>query len=181
MQSGAQPQFTKRYHLVTEEKAGGATYTPLLLADFVADQIVSSIRLEAANAVRVLDPAVGDGELLLSLLRKLLPSTEAPVHVFGFDTNEGALSEAKRRISTAFPHVYLHLQCENFLEFVLEQGAVSGTSSLFEPTEPERFDIIIANPPYVRTQIMGADQAQELATAFGLSGRVDLYHAFLIG
>jgi hypothetical protein len=181
MQSGAQPQFTKRYQLVTEEKAGGATYTPLLLADFVADQIVSSIRLEAANAVRVLDPAVGDGELLLSLLKKLLPSTEAPVHVFGFDTNEGALSEATRRISAAFPHVHLHLQCENFLEFVLEQGAVSGTSSLFEPSEPERFDIIIANPPYVRTQIMGADQAQELATAFGLSGRVDLYHAFLIG
>ncbi len=181
MHSASQPQFTKRYQFVTEEKAGGATYTPLLLADFVADKIVSCAHLEGADAVRVLDPAVGNGELVLSLLKKLLPRTDAPVHVFGFDTHEAALCEARRRISEAFPHVSLHLECENFLEFVLEQGTVFGTSSLFAPPKPERFDIIIANPPYVRTQIMGADQAQELATAFGLSGRVDLYHAFLIG
>ena len=31
MQSAAQPQFSKRYQLVTEEKAGGATYTPCSL------------------------------------------------------------------------------------------------------------------------------------------------------
>lgn len=41
--------------------------------------------------------------------------------------------------------------------------------------------MIIANPPYVRTQIMGAKQAQTLASKFGLSGRVDLYHAFILG
>jgi len=41
MHSSAQPQFAKRYQSVTEEKAGGATYTPHLLADFVADQIVT--------------------------------------------------------------------------------------------------------------------------------------------
>jgi adenine-specific DNA-methyltransferase len=181
MHSATQPQFTKRYKLVTEEKAGGATYTPLLLADFVADQIVRSAHLEGADTLQVLDPAVGDGELLLSLLKKLLPLTDVPVHVSGFDTHEAALCEARRRISTEFPGVHLHLECENFLEFVLELGAVSGTSSLFAPSKPELFDLIIANPPYVRTQIMGADKAQELATAFGLSGRVDLYHAFLIG
>jgi hypothetical protein len=39
---------------------------------------------------------------------------------------------------------------------------------------------VIANPPYVRTQILGAEKSQELAAAFGLNGRVDLYHAFLI-
>ena len=181
MHSAAQPQFSKRYQLVTEEKAGGATYTPLLLADFVADQIVSCARFEGTDIIRVLDPAVGDGELLLSLLKKLLPRTEAAVHVFGFDTDEAALGEARRRISKAFPHVHLHLEFGNFLEFVLEQGAICCTSSLFVPDQAELFDLIIANPPYVRTQIMGAGQAQELAAAFGLTGRVDLYHAFLIG
>lgn len=45
----------------------------------------------------------------------------------------------------------------------------------------EPFDVVIANPPYVRTQLMGSKKAQELASAFGLSGRVDLYHPFLIG
>src|SRR5262249_49299239 len=41
------------------------------------------------------------------------------------------------------------------------------------------FDVIIANPPYVRTQVLGAKKAQSLARRFGLSGRVDLYHAFV--
>jgi adenine-specific DNA-methyltransferase len=181
MQSAAQPQFTKRYQFVTEEKAGGATYTPLLLADFVADKIVSCAHLEGKNAIRILDPAVGDGGLLLSLLTKLHSRTQAPLHVSGFDTDEAALWEARRRLSTTFPEVDLQVEFGNFLEFVLEQSAVSGTSFLFAARETERFDLIIANPPYVRTQIMGADQAQHLATAFGLSGRVDLYHAFLIG
>tara|TARA_Y100000815_G_scaffold31976_1_gene26666 strand:- start:336 stop:1667 length:1332 start_codon:yes stop_codon:yes gene_type:complete len=50
---------------------------------------------------------------------------------------------------------------------------------LFGAAEP--YDLIIANPPYVRTQIMGADRARQLAQQFGLTGRVDLYHAFLLG
>lgn len=33
----------------------------------------------------------------------------------------------------------------------------------------------------MRTQIIGADRAQQLAQQFGLTGRVDLYHAFLLG
>jgi hypothetical protein len=42
------------------------------------------------------------------------------------------------------------------------------------------FDIVIANPPYVRTQVLGSERAQRLAARFRLSGRVDLYHAFLV-
>lgn len=40
-------------------------------------------------------------------------------------------------------------------------------------------DAIIANPPYVRTQVLGANEAQRLAKLFGHTGRVDLYFAFL--
>ncbi len=59
-----------RYSLVTDEKASGATYTPKLLADFVAAQIVGTTAIGSkGKAIRVLDPAVGDGELLSSLPR----------------------------------------------------------------------------------------------------------------
>ena len=34
-----------RYKLVTDEKAGGATFTPKILSDFVADQIVKNTNL----------------------------------------------------------------------------------------------------------------------------------------
>src|SRR5262249_55652621 len=41
------------------------------------------------------------------------------------------------------------------------------------------YDVVISNPPYVRTQVLGAKRAQELAKRFKLTGRVDLYHAFV--
>lgn len=43
-----------------------------------------------------------------------------------------------------------------------------------------KYDYIIANPPYVRTQIIGSDKAQEISNKLKLSGRVDMYFAFII-
>ena len=40
--------------------------------------------------------------------------------------------------------------------------------------------MVIANPPYVRTQVLGKTRAQELARQFGLTGRVDLVSAFVL-
>jgi hypothetical protein len=181
MHGATQLKTKQRYQAVTQEKADGATYTPSILADFVASQIVKSANLPQ-HAVRVLDPAVGDGELLLSVLTKLAEKTDARIDVYGFDTDPVALARARQRIAANFPHVKLHLEIGNFLEFVLTLSGVDRTPSLFsQPIKFEKFDIIIANPPYVRTQIMGAEQAQSLAAAFSLNGRVDLYHAFLIG
>ena len=40
--------------------------------------------------------------------------------------------------------------------------------------------VIIANPPYVRTQVVGAKRSQHLAQRFNLRGRLDLYHAFTV-
>lgn len=48
----------------------------------------------------------------------------------------------------------------------------------FEPAALRQFDAVIANPPYVRTQVLGAAASQQLARRFRLTGRVDLYHAF---
>lgn len=72
------------------------------------------------------------------------------------------------------------LQQEDFLNYVLARFDVAGTLPLFANDSSSMFDFIIANPPYVRTQIMGANQARVMAQQFGLSGRIDLYHAFLI-
>src|SRR6266498_5532937 len=76
-----------RYKYVTEEKAGGATLTPGRLADFVAHQIVRSIKLPQDSTVRVLDPAVGEGVLLLSLLTELRAAGYERIDVYGFETN----------------------------------------------------------------------------------------------
>ncbi len=182
MRTLAKAATPKRYEIVTEEKAGGATYTPKILADFVARQIVQHTEQSVTDrAWRVLDPAIGDGELLLSLLGEM--SRRGPRHseVYGFETDPKALEVAVARVKQHFPDAEIHFELGNFLEFVLERFGADGHGSLFGPAVPEAFDLIIANPPYVRTQIMGAPQARLLAEQFGLGGRVDLYYAFILG
>jgi len=179
MASALQGTSTVRYKDVAEEKSDGATFTPRNLARFVARQIAATVPISTRRTVRVLDPAVGEGALLMSLLEELYALGICNVEVHGFDTNPVSLCVAEAAIQSKFPLVPTNFSPSNFLEYA-EQFADS--SSLFNGAMlPDKFDVIIANPPYVRTQIMGAVHAQALASHFGLCGRVDLYHAFLLG
>jgi adenine-specific DNA-methyltransferase len=165
------PDVSHRYGDVKETKSGGVTYTPRELADFVADQTLKVGQLPTGRVIRLLDPAVGHGELLCAMLSRL----PGDVEVFGFETDSEALEVATNRIATEFPKAGLNLVEGSFLDHVIDDFS-GGYLSSAQP-----YDLIIANPPYVRTQIIGAERAQLLARQFGLSGRVDLYHAFLLG
>jgi hypothetical protein len=162
----------------TQRKATGAHYTPGALASFVAAQIVGALRLDCnAKSIRILDPAVGDGELLNAILNSLPSSVLEHATVDGFDTDLAALSAAQERLSKSFPTVRFNLSNEDFLT-VVGQHYSFFEGGLFAPTAP-LYDAVIANPPYVRTQVMGATESQRISKQFGLTGRVDLYHAFL--
>lgn len=161
-----------------DRKSTGSHYTPSILADFVAREILEAWSfMPVPERLRVLDPAVGDGELLLAMLEGLSERGHFNVEVFGFDTDQNAAQLASSRIKRAFPQVALDLMHEDFLEFALKFK----NPGLFERLAFEPVDLIIANPPYVRTQVMGATRAQRLSKQFGLSGRVDLYYAFIRG
>lgn len=168
---------------MSKEKADGATYTPEVLADFVARQIcelASSTPLK--GTVRLLDPAVGHGQLLVSLLEEFTKSYgDLGIMVSGFETEERALEAAYSNIGRKFPHVQIDFRPESFLDFVLEHFPPAGTETLFAESPKGLYDLIIANPPYVRTQVMGADAAQRLSESFNLTGRIDLYHPFILG
>jgi adenine-specific DNA-methyltransferase len=174
------PKAGRRYSQVADSKESGAIYTPRGLADFVARQIVNSANFsQIAGRLRVLEPALGDGELLLSLLRQLPARLRDSAEVYGFETESTALDRARERVLGEFPGIQCSFHRGSFLDYILKEfGAAAG---LFVTPSGELFDLVIANPPYVRTQIMGANQAQSLAQDFGLTGRVDLYHAFLLG
>jgi len=174
-------RFTKRYDIVSEEKAGGAVYTPRVLADFVSQQITGAVEdVKIEHRLRVLDPAIGHGELLVSLVERLSSRQKAKIEVYGFETDPTALETARERIEQQFPDVSVHFESDNFLAFVLEHFGLGGHANFFCSGIPEAYDLIIANPPYVRTQIMGAKQARLLSAQFGLSGRIDLYYAFIL-
>ena len=171
-----------RYRVADREKAAGVTYTPRILSDFVARKIIEhSEDLPTERPVRVLDPAVGNGALLVSMLEELSTQVGCTVEAHGFETDPEALAQASERLEHHFPRTPQHLVNDNFLEYVLErQGSAKQCKSLWNEPEDD-YDLIIANPPYVRTQILGAAHAQLLSKQFGISGRVDLYYAFILG
>lgn len=160
-----------RYQHVACRKSEGAHYTPTRLSQFVSEKIID--KLEKKEKVVVADPAIGDGELILSLLESL-EFTEN-IEVIGFDINLDSIELSKNRISQYFPNVKATLIHGDFLDY-----CINNNSGIYEYKLP-KFDVIIANPPYVRTQVLGSEQAQFLSKNFGLKGRVDIYQAFLIG
>jgi adenine-specific DNA-methyltransferase len=158
-----------------DRKRTGSHYTPGHLARFVSCHIAHNCGTK--DFVRVLDPALGDGELLYALLQELSARGIKVGEVVGFETNRSALEFAKNRLSAEFPDINLCFREADFLKVTLDEYNFAGT--LFSHESADKFDLIIANPPYVRTQVLGSEQVQALARGFGLTGRVDLYHAFI--
>lgn len=172
----------KRYKKVSRKKSDGATYTPKLLGDFVAKEIVKAAEATVdSDVINVFDPAVGDGQLLDSLLEHLPRKPHQKIHVYGYETNKDALANATAILAAKHPDAVLHLQLKDFLTHVIESYETDSQANLFGQPSSLKYDLIIANPPYVRTQILGADKAKVISNQFGLAGRVDLYHAFIIG
>lgn len=162
---------------ISERKSTGAHYTPEILSDFVADQIIKALHVNHKMAsIKMLDPAVGDGELLISLIKKALGVRLSNFEIHGFDTDPEAINFSKSRIKELFPNIELFFRCEDFLSFAIQYKELS----LFSATKTF-YDLVIANPPYVRTQVMGAEESKRLSRLFNLAGRVDLYFAFIEG
>ena len=155
----------------TEIKKTGATFTPVPLANFLAKQIVSCFAAKT-ESMTVIDPACGDGALLNAMVERL-PKAEAKV--IGYDTNSTYLQQAKDTLNSFSETNHVSLRQCDFL------SVFSGQTDLFsDTTETAIADIVIANPPYVRTQILGTERARQLARLYKLSGRIDLYYPFII-
>src|SRR5437879_4590855 len=160
-------------------KRGGIHYTRQDLGGFLANQ---ALKLASKGRVRVLDPACGDGSLLEAVARE---AGGREVHLCGLDTDPDAVKGAIARLRRyTGGRVSFEVQQADFVEEIL--ATHQGVSRLFGPEHASGpvanpFDVVIANPPYVRTQVLGSAVSRNLATDFGLSGRVDLYHAFVVG
>jgi adenine-specific DNA-methyltransferase len=159
-------------------KNTGATFTPQGLSVFLAERIASYIK---PTNQKVLDPACGEGELLIAM-GDILFDSAIDFTLTGYDANEQYLSFAHERI-LRFGAKNTKLVHEDFLQ-AIDVSSHQSSLGLFQEYNKSSvnnsFDIVIANPPYVRTQLLGTEQAQELARKFNLKGRVDLYYPFLI-
>lgn len=169
-------------HLTAEaQKSQGAHYTPQELAQFVAKEIVAawddgSREGEARRKeVTILDPAVGGGELLAAIFDELPERLQNGARLVGMDNDPIAVESAKQRLSRLSASAMITEA--DFLESLAghEPDLFASDNKLAQ------VDLIIANPPYVRTQVLGAAKAQALASKFSLRGRVDLSYPFVLG
>ena len=147
------------------KKQNGIHYTPAKLAQFLARQTALCIS-ESVDPISVLDPACGDGELLASMVDKLINEkgrSPNSISVVGYDIDAQAVMEAEKRLERL--GVGVKVVQGDFLNCDLEAGL---------------FDCVVSNPPYVRTQVLGGTSAQKLAKKFDLRGRIDLYQAFVV-
>lgn len=156
-----------RYSNTGKSKENGVVYTPVEMADYLSEEIVKYRTSEWGDWVNVLDPAVGSGELLISMIQTLKAKTDSKIMAVGYETDENVCNKTEERLKSLFPDVIIEIRNGDFLEAVENQ-----TVGLY--------DFVIANPPYVRTQIMGSDKAQAIAEKLSLTGRIDIYYAFLV-
>lgn len=165
----------------SRQKATGAHYTPLPLGRFVARRILSHLQTRRYHTLRVLDPACGSGALLEAFELAAREEGFAPVEYVGVESDDCALESACLRLDSLARDRLASVHGD-FLEMI---GPTRRQAGLWEPPQPgadmtESFDVVIGNPPYVRTQVLGAVESRRLAERFDLSGRVDLYQAFLV-
>lgn len=157
-----------RYTNIKKRKANGVIYTPKEMADYLAQDMLRFHKDEYRETIRILDPAVGEGELLIAMIKAVNNHLSScyNLEVVGFETDKTVANATQRRLENMFPNVDVSIYAEDFLEQVEKISCL--------------FDFVIANPPYIRTQILGSDHAQDLAQRSGLSGKIDVYYAFLI-
>jgi adenine-specific DNA-methyltransferase len=173
------PEFVSR-------KAAGIHYTPPLLAAYLARHVAEGLMnwTSAPANLDILDPACGDGELLLAVAEAFPVNQRARLFLTGFDTDERALERAEKLLMRCGASS-VDLRCADFLSIAPAPGSRPQLDLLLggeagDGVAHERsHDAVISNPPYVRTQVLGAVAARELAARFDLTGRVDLYHAFV--
>lgn len=155
-----------RYANTDKKKKNGIVYTPAEMADFVSKEMIKYHSAAFSHSISILDPAVGKGELLIAMI-KGLETFDKKINIVGYETDKIVAQKTEQKLRNLFPDIRLEIRTDDFIEAV-EKGL------------DEKFDFVIANPPYIRTQIMGSVRAQEISEKLSLSGRVDIYYAFLL-
>lgn len=164
-------QARKTKHDLTKQH--GVHYTPDDLASFLADVTIAATGRFPVE-IRVLDPACGDGGLLKAIVEAAPEAIRGRMILDGYETDPEAIRIATENLGgIGVSEINLYNR-----DFLAEEDLFKLEGGLFAAQTSPQYDIVIANPPYVRTQVMGAKVAKALALRFGLTGRVDLYHAF---
>lgn len=174
-------EAVERLALDTGTEARGAVYTRGEVVEFMLDLVGYTLD-RPLHCLRLLEPSFGSGEFLLAAVRRLMTAVRSAAF-------EGDLADCIRAVELhrgTFEATRLKLHA-CLAGFNLEAAECSRLSSawlvcadfLLSPL-PERFDVVVGNPPYVRQELIpSALLAQYRRRYSTLYDRADLYVPFI--
>ena len=152
--------------MVNAIKKNGVIFTPNDLADFMSEKIICNLKKNVNDELIILEPSAGDGALAESVLKYVYAAGYKNIVLYAFDINETFLKELKTNINQKYPKTCVKCICQDFIEFAFSNTDIKA-------------DIIISNPPYVRTQYLDKKYIDFANENLNLQGRIDLYHIFI--
>lgn len=161
---------------ILEKKKTGAIYTPYELGYYMSEKMYDQLKIDKNKEYTVLDPSCGEGDLLIAAYDCAV-SKGINIKLIGFDTNKAALKIADSNLKQRNIINYELIKAD-FLDYVLNTSSANQLTLFSDFNDDLQVDMVLANPPYVRTQVMGAEKSKQLAKSFNLKGKVDMYHAF---
>lgn len=160
-----------------EAKEYGAFFTPEAITSFMAKELVASLETNGFDLknVKILDPAVGCGALLIAVANVLAQKTglsfaHCASQLTGTDLSANSIQRA---------HLLFELVSLKQGDTTIPTPNLRVESGLLKNNEV--FEGVIANPPYVRFQMMNDDLRDELKLDWEScsSGNYNLYFAFV--
>jgi len=151
-----------------KDQQKGVVYTPRHIADYMVE------KLDPSPSETILDPSVGHGIFLISLLDFMESKVKNLKEYFltkvtAYDIED--LNELKEILKAYFKQKGYEVGLEEFVNIRRQNTLVSR----------QNFDCIIGNPPYIRFQNLEPDTRAFLKENF-LScekGNIDIYYAFI--
>jgi type I restriction-modification system DNA methylase subunit len=190
-------------------KAHGVYYTPKwvvrLIVEGTLGRALDERTPEEIRNIRVLDPACGSGSFLVEAFRVLAHywrRTEPPVdaaaelaqrvailhnNMFGVDLDPAAVEIAQLNLllvalseRSLLPDLATNVVCGNSLIDRDRADAFDYAAAFPFAKEPGRFDVVIGNPPYVRSQNLPAPDRETYRARYRTAvGSFDIYELFL--
>ena len=162
-----------------QRKENGLFLTPVDVADFMAGRITAR-----AETIRVLDPAAGAGVLCCAAVEALTLQRAKPVTV------EVVAYEVDPELAKPLEAVLDHLSewCAKHhgvsvivrievADFILANAPALKSPGLFSGhAATNRFDVVIANPPYFK---IGKDDPRAVAASMVVHGQPNIYALFM--
>ena len=167
------------------KRGEGVVYTPQKIREFIVTSLIDAYKVDELENLKIIDPSCGVGSFLITALKILYKSLRKPFReivenqVYGIDIS----SERVRQSILLITLLSLELEGkEEIRKFNIITGnslsvnfgsAFGGNSSEF------LFDLVIGNPPYIRTKNLPIAVKESMRNwGSSKSGLPDIYITF---